>query len=119
MKVFILEDSEYRVKYFKSKLMNHELTFSSNVQEAKEILKKQKFDVIFLDHDLDFLTYVQSEMPNTGYQLVKFMKENNISANKIYAHTMNEHGAKNMVGLLPEIEWIPFFILQMKIGDII
>ena len=71
MKILILEDSKERIKIFKKNLTKyHDLYFFDNVQDARDALELMgPWDMLFLDHDLDNRVYVESEEPNTGYQL--------------------------------------------------
>lgn len=108
MKVLILEDDDTRIKRFKRKLISHDIYFTKNVEEAKEIYKNLgPFDTIFLDHDLDNRVYVDSNEQNTGYQFAKFLKENNVSC-QIIIHSLNAVGVENMKNELPSATVCPF-----------
>ena len=111
MNIFILEDDENRMKKFRGKLIGHVIFHADNVKDAKAILSKEKVDVIFLDHDLDNRVYVDSNEPNTGYQLAKWIFENNIQYKRVIVHTLNEVGRKNIKLVLQDAELIPFTIL--------
>lgn len=108
MKIFILEDNLDRIKAFKQNLIGHELFIASDVEIAKTMLKFNQFEFIFLDHDLGGEVYVNSEFPNTGYQLAKWIKDNNITYKRLYVHSCNPVGAMNIKSLIPEAELIPF-----------
>lgn len=47
-----------------------------------------------LDHDLG--SYPDGSLRKTGYDLVKWICENDVSINKIYIHTDNPVGRENM-----------------------
>ena len=112
MKILILEDSPERIKTFKRKLMNHDTYFFDNVEEAKKALKLLgPFDIVFLDHDLDDRVFVNSNDANTGYQLAKYIAENNINIPDVIIHTMNPVGAENIKSVLPKAVICPFPVL--------
>ena len=100
MKLFILEDSQSRITLFNSWYVDHELTMTDDAMEAIEILKRDKFDVIFLDHDLDQRTFVDSSEPNTGYTVAKEIP-NTVNVNtQVILHSMNPDGVNNMAAVL-------------------
>jgi CheY-like chemotaxis protein len=106
MKIFVLEDNDERIQFFKEKLGDiHTLTFSKKVPEAIEIIKNDEFTTFFLDHDLDDRTYVNSDEPNTGFQLCKWLKENpEYLPFQIFIHSMNSVGAQRMYDELKDLE---------------
>ena len=110
MKVLILEDSGARIKLFQKHLgKDHDLYFFDNVQEAKAALELMgPFDVLFLDHDLDDRVFVDSNEPNTGYQLAKWVAEKDIKFDEIILHSLNPAGVQNMKAVLPEAKIVPF-----------
>jgi CheY-like chemotaxis protein len=116
MRIFVLEDSDYRINYFKS-LFNKEgiiLEIANTVEEGKKLLSTQKsWDVIFLDHDLEGEIYVDSNYHNTGYQLAKYIRQY-IEYDRVILHTMNTVGAANMKAVLEDAEIIPFGMLDIK-----
>lgn len=115
MNIFILEDDQNRMKVFKKKFINHHLEYTDQVEEAKTILTKTKFDYIFLDHDLGGRVYVNSNEENTGFQLAKWIRDNKIECDKIIIHSLNPVGAVNMQRVLTDAEHIPFIYLWDRI----
>lgn len=120
MKVLILEDDSQRVKKFRQKLHRHELTITDQVSVAKEAIRLNDFDFIFLDHDLDNRQYVDSAEENTGYQLCRWLATDKEQMNRefgsIVIHSMNTIGAMNMYNALREnrtrdLQMTPFHIL--------
>lgn len=114
MKIFVLEDMEDRIKIFEKIFGEHELTICDTADEAKEILGQQKFDTIFLDHDLGGEIYVDSDLPNTGYQVAKFIANQKISS-QIIIHSMNYDGALNIKSILPHANILRFDMLEESI----
>ena len=107
MDILILEDSSARCELFKKYLKEHNLFFCDNVDDAKILIDNQKFDMIFLDHDLEGQIYVNSNYENTGYQVAKYIASKNIES-QIIIHTMNYSGARNMRSVLPKAKCISF-----------
>lgn len=98
MKVLILEDNPNRIDVFKHYFENFETYITDNVEEAKELwLNHQPFNLMFLDHDLDNRTFVDSTEENTGYQFAKFLTDKDYSNTDIIIHSMNPAGALHML----------------------
>ena len=129
-KILILEDNAERIKLFKSLLLNKfkvnemdvDILFTDNVEDAKKLFDKhKKFDMIFLDHDLDNRVYVDSNEPNTGYQFAKYLNEKledeDYKTTVIIIHTMNPIGAQNMKDALYSWSYIPFIKMETFIND--
>ena len=111
MKVLIFEDASERIKTFQRILKNHDLYFFDQVDEAKKAFDLLgPFDFIFLDHDMDGRVYVDSNEPNTGYQLAKYIAQKGTKA-EIVVHSMNMPGVENILSVLPQAKFISFPIL--------
>lgn len=112
MKIFVLEDSLERIELFRIALSDHQVTYCDDVKMSKYLLLKDKFDIIFFDHDLGGKQYVDSKEENTGYQLAKFCKEKNIHFDQICIHSHNPQGSINIENevenLSPDVKRIPF-----------
>ena len=100
MKIFILEDNPERMHYFSGIMINESLVITNNVEQGRKILQNEKFDYIFLDHDLGGQVYVASEDRNTGHYLCKHIHESLNADTPIMIHSWNENGAKNMINTL-------------------
>lgn len=114
MNIFILEDDpdNYRIPRFKKELKNHKLYIASSVDRGKSMLQNMlnrgiSIDMIFLDHDLDGETYVDSTDENCGVRIAEFIRDTGITA-QVYIHSENENGAMNIQAVLPEAEMVPF-----------
>lgn len=116
MRIFILEDDDSRIRYFRKQLEGNDniIEVAKTVEEGREILSRyNSWDAIFLDHDLDGAVFVDSNNANTGYQLAKFIKQY-IEYDRIIIHTMNPAGAANMKAVLEDAEVIPYSILDIR-----
>lgn len=69
-------------------------TIARNMEEAIDYLKNYKIHILSLDHDLGEDS--DGNLLPTGYDLVKYICENGLRADKIYLHTDNGVGRENM-----------------------
>lgn len=67
-------------------------TLAKNYEECIELLNNYKVDIISLDHDLG--------EGKSGYDIAKYMVENNIYPKEIYIHSANPVGVQNIFQLL-------------------
>lgn len=124
MKVLILEDDgqptkrmpqfEQRFRELNTILNNNGLdgvhmTHVETAKECIEILKKEKFDLIFLDHDLGGEVYVDTNREDTGSEVARWINSNQtkIGNAKVIAHTFNSVGGKYMTDLIPGSFYVP------------
>lgn len=68
---------------------------AKNIREAINIFNDYNVHILSLDHDLG-IDLVTKELLPTGYDLVKYICENRLRADKIYIHTDNPVGRDNM-----------------------
>lgn len=98
-KIFLLEDSESRIDWFKQTFGDDNVVYSKNPEESLEYLKNSHFDIIFLDHDLGG-AYTPGEYGD-GIDLAKKMVEEEIHINTpIIVHSLNPVGAENIAKTL-------------------
>jgi hypothetical protein len=100
MKIFILEDSGERVNIFFSMFDQHDVVVANCAKTACKILSEEKFDRIFLDHDLGGLTFVDSDDENTGYQVAKHIPSTMNNEVDVVIHSWNGSGAMQMENAL-------------------
>mgnify|MGYP000875712596 CR=1 FL=1 len=117
LKIMVLEDMPSRIQFFKHKLHRHDVYFFDNADDAMNGLRylNDKWDIVFLDHDLEGRIFVPSSYHNTGYTVAKFISENDIKINQIITHSMNPQGAQNIKAILSRAEIIPFNLLKTKL----
>lgn len=65
-----------------------------NIEEAKYFLNNYEINILSLDNDLGIDK--KGDLLPCGYDLVKYICENNFKINKIYLHTDNPVGRDNM-----------------------
>jgi hypothetical protein len=119
VKILILEDSQERIKFFRDKLIQHELFIFEHVKDAEIFIENNQVTMMFLDHDLEGFHHIPSELPITGYEFVKFLVEKNLAKETtIIIHSMDVPGAKNMFETLYRNKYrvtvIPFAYLKFE-----
>jgi CheY-like chemotaxis protein len=104
MKILILDDDLTRHYYFKQNFSHHELTMVVTAYETILKLQEERFDALFLDHDLGGNAFVDSfGDEQTGYTVAKWLVSNpERKPERIYIHSLNSVGARNIKALLPE-----------------
>lgn len=124
--VFLLDDDWRRHKWFEKRFSGDELAIATTVVEAKEILEKESFDAIFLDHDLLPHHYESNEhddYDNTGLAVAEWLNQRADlqRAATIIVHTRNADAAIPMVQKLREtgrmVEYCAFPMLDLKIKN--
>ncbi len=110
-KVLILEDDIERMKHFKRSLhpLYAEMTHVETAKECIKQMKENKFDWIFLDHDLGGETFVSTDNENTGSEVARWMSNNlnRFKDSEIIIHSYNAPAAKIMQGYIPSAAYWP------------
>lgn len=95
MRIFILEDDDYRNSQFRETLFHTDATFTTSYDEAVKAYNGP-YDVVCLDHDLGGQQMVSSQEQNTGYQFTKWMPPAGSIPPVVFIHSYNPNGAENM-----------------------
>jgi two-component SAPR family response regulator len=107
MRILILDDKINRHKEFNKRLIGHIVKNVYTSKQAIEELYKNKWDYVFLDHDLGEEINVPSVI-DTGWEVAKWLSDHpEKQPERIIIHSFNTEGAKNMKSLLPKAELIP------------
>jgi len=103
MKILILDDDQNRLNLFKQKLIGHDVICVETAKDAIIELKKNKFNIISLDHDLGGKVMVESG-EGTGWEVAKFLHDypQFKPTGHIHIHSFNPIGSENMKRILPE-----------------
>jgi CheY-like chemotaxis protein len=114
MKVFLLEDSYERMQRFRKLFQKHSIIHSADSQEAIEILAKESFDLICLDHDLNEhdTNWIAS---GNGYEVACFLGANPTPNDNalILIHTMNPPGGDRMQASLSNRQVVRTSIIEI------
>jgi len=100
-KILILDDDDNRHEQFAKKYASENLVHVHTSTDAIDELKINKFDYVFLDHDLGG-TIMSSSGPGTGYEVAEWIanNENGIPLKAVILHSLNPPGRKNMYNVL-------------------
>jgi CheY-like chemotaxis protein len=124
--VFLLDDDERRHRWFERRFNGDDLSIAETVEDAKQILEKEAFDAIFLDHDLlphHYESNNHDDFGRTGYAIAEWLNERPDlqRAATIIVHTRNADAAIPMVQKLREsgrnVEYCAFPMLDLKIRN--
>jgi len=111
MKIFVLEDDDYRINFFIEKFCDHNVIVTENAYSAIEYLEHDEFDFIFLDHDL-------GEENGSGLDVAEYLNDNPDNFNNyanIVVHSWNVPAANRMLALLPNhTKHIPFDVVILS-----
>ena len=115
IKVLFLDDDVNRHKAFKQNINipDSEIKYVYTSKDAIDAINDEKYDVVFLDHDLGGKIYV-AETENTGYEvtlhIAKMPKEKR--SDNVIIHSFNRSGAIRMYqsisGSVKSVHTIPF-----------
>jgi hypothetical protein len=123
IRVFLLEDDERRCDWFAKRFKGDELDVAMDVPSAKEMLCAQRYDAIFLDHDLmpEHYGSPTTDDERTGYAIASFLalRPELQRASTIMVHSYNADGGLRMVEELRlagrQAEYVPFHLLEERI----
>jgi hypothetical protein len=123
--VFLLDDDTRRHRWFRKRFVNDEIDITDQIEEAKDYLSNNKYDAIFLDHDLIPEHYESSDHDDerTGVAIAFWLAENSQvqRSAKIFVHTRNADGALRMAEKLRDagrdVEYVPFPMLEERIRN--
>lgn len=104
MKILILEDDGYRVRFFIERFGQYEIKITENAFTAIEYLKERTFDYIFLDNDL-------GPGNGEGIDVAKFLQNDPDNLNNraiIIIHSWNAPATKFIKDRLPHAIAAPF-----------
>jgi len=109
MKVLVLDDDHSRLAAFRRKFIGHDVTCVETASGAIESLFTNRFDAVFLDHDLGGEIMVDSK-EGTGYEVALWLQANpDYAPEQIFIHSFNPVGAANMGAILPQAVLCPGF----------
>lgn len=114
MRVLILEDSESRIKRFRSNIPSAIIV--ETAQECIDKLKEGDWELLFLDHDLGGEVYVDEQNTNTGSEVARWIENNQPKIGKIIIHSLNHDAALNMLSKLSgyDAEKIGYFNIDFE-----
>ncbi len=112
MRVLVLDDDDIRHEQFKVNLEGHDVVHVHTVEEAGNALAAEKFDLVYLDHDLNDhgyeskgdTSYGRREL--TGFEVARYIAQYlapQKHPTKVIVHSWNPPGARMMVAVLRDV----------------
>lgn len=124
--VLLLEDDPERIRWFRQQCRGAaRLDITADVQIAIRHMEAHEYDVIFLDHDLDYGVLLQgymAEAVGTGADVARWMVAHDAQRQAIVIiHSLNPVGGDEIQRLLKA--WhpirIPFTVLRLVGQDVL
>lgn len=110
--VFVLDDSDERVAWFRYRVPN--AIFAKTSREACSILGEKEFKIVFLDHDLGFLDAADPHrLHHNGKEVARYLAITKFQGT-VVIHSLNAVGAKIMQGYLPQARLEPFGTFDLE-----
>ena len=101
MNILIVEDDPERIKSFKRRLRNHNVTVVHQSRDGISRLRAGDVDMLFLDHDLDGTGMPQEPGLKTGYEVAAWLAKNDrFIPDKVYVHSKNPRGRAAILRVL-------------------
>lgn len=119
--ILILEDDAQRIRIFKNKFINYNLHITDQSEQAIKNLKNHRYDLIYLDHDLDQRAFVDHNTTNnTGHYVATWLADNIEEVRAIsehlplvFIHSHNFEAAERMRKILLKADYnvscLPFW----------
>lgn len=96
-RILVVEDDIQRIRWFRDNLpADAEVHYIDIATRGVEFVKKNKYDMVFLDHDLGNI----QGMDNTGYTVAKALSKTGNTSTEVVIHSWNPIGARQMVECL-------------------
>lgn len=111
-RVFVLDDTEERLRWFRERCPK--MRFATTSQAALDILSSEKFDLVFLDHDLSFMDagFPLRQFGN-GKEVARYLAYSKFPG-RIVIHSHSEQ-AQVMAKILPQAAVCRFDCLNIVI----
>jgi CheY-like chemotaxis protein len=110
MKILVLEDNQERIDKFRHELRGHKVFVATNAEIGIGLATIQKYDLIFLDHDLG-----SEDSDNNGYRVAQAIANEKLQNGAIIIlHSCNPCGTNRMKNVLPEALVIPYTLLNIQ-----
>jgi ActR/RegA family two-component response regulator len=115
--ILFLDDNKDRTKKFRRAYPGCKTVKTADDMIALLSALTEPADYVFLDHDLGGEEYVDSGLPNTGMEVVRWVEENKPPVNRFIVHSMNPSARARMVVALDragyDVEGVPFSSLVL------
>lgn len=98
-RVFVLDDTEDRISWFRQRIPG--VRYAKTCDEALRILAAEKFDLVFLDHDLSWMDAgFPDRQHGNGKEVARYLARTGFPG-RVVIHSRSEQ-APVMAKILPE-----------------
>ena len=100
LKVLVVEDSQARIDQFIQRLSeigSPVYHIAKTSKEALQFLASNKYDLIFLDHDLDYLP--DEDRDDNAMPIARYLRDNPVNCH-IIVHSLNDPGSENLLNTI-------------------
>lgn len=124
LKILFLDDRSKRIHAALEKYAEHDLTIVTTVKECIEKISNEAWDLVSLDHDLNYESFVDPNRSDCGMEVVRFLCEKEkfllnsvkyplqrgiMRPSKIIIHTSNAVAATEMIHHLQKSSYNVFY----------
>jgi len=111
-RILVVEDDGDRIVWFRERMPN--AVFAETATEAVALLNANKFNVVFLDHDLHWTHIADINIfEGTGRQVAQFLQDSDFHG-PVVVHSKNPEGAQLMGEILPNARIAPFGTFEIN-----
>lgn len=114
--ILFLDDDEARIKSFKAVHPNAVIVTTAS-DCIEKLQTEERWDRVFLDHDLGGEIFVDSARDDCGMEVVRWICDNEPSITIVLVHTCNTRAGANMVNALRDDCYtavhVPFPTMEM------
>jgi len=100
LRILIVEDTQERQTALVNLVKQHAWVMVNTAARANKLIEVYKFDLIFLDYDLDGEA--------KGDVVAGAIKSSQNSTTRVIIHSMNDIGSKKIKEIFPDAERVPF-----------
>ena len=118
-RILFLDDSPARLAWAKRTFgPGNDLTLVETAEAAiKALALADPWDGVYLDHDLGGETYVDSNRPDTGMEVVRWMVENRPVVERVIVHSMNTPAGNAMVQKLRDGGYDAYYVMFLRLAE--
>lgn len=106
--IFVLEDNIERINWFKKEFSDCDITITTEADDGVEKVKKERYDLMFLDFDLGGMIFVSPSNPNTGLAVARTIPYTVNKHTPVIIHSWNAVGTYHIKKVLSHGVSIPF-----------
>jgi CheY-like chemotaxis protein len=122
MRILFLDDMKSRRDVFRQNSIGHVVDFAISAEQCLDFLKKNEYDVIYLDHDLKAEHYEfgrDTSKDEDGSFVARKMRDMTQHHGKtVIVHSLNPNGRQNILSILKDLFRVYLGPEDFRIGEI-